>query len=98
MASYTKIGLRPSFLNDLESSMRFVRDADGTLRNYNAFDKDIAVVQFYFKKSTVVQVSISPTFYMHLFRTKVICAQRFPLITDWLCNFLAEKYGQKSCL
>ena len=61
IAAYTKAGLNPSFLNDLESSMRYVLDADGSARTYNAYEKDIAVVQFYFKKSTVVQMGTQAT-------------------------------------
>jgi len=43
------------------------------------------------------QVSISSTFYVCIFHTKVLC-KSFSLVMAWLCNFLAQKYQRKSCL
>ena len=35
--------------------------------SYSPLERDIAKVQVYFKTATVIQVSISPTFYAQLF-------------------------------
>ncbi len=57
-ATYAKTGLSPAFLNGMESSKRSVMEADQSFIKYDAYDKDIAVVQFFYKKSTIIQVSI----------------------------------------
>jgi len=55
-ATYKKTGLRPAFLNGMISNRRYVKEADQSFINYDAYDKDIALVEFYYKKPTIVQM------------------------------------------
>jgi hypothetical protein len=45
----------------MQSSKRKVLEADQTFINYDAYDKDIALVQFYYKKSTIIQMGTQVT-------------------------------------
>jgi hypothetical protein len=48
-------------LNEMESSKRRVMDADFYSIRYDAYEKDIAIVQFYYKKSTIIQLGTQIT-------------------------------------
>jgi amiloride-sensitive sodium channel len=53
----------PSFINRFESSERNYPDDNAFTkmpRTYDAYDKDIAMVQIYFKKSTIFQIGSQP--------------------------------------
>ena len=45
----------------MESSKRRVLEADKSFINYDAYDKDIAMVQFFYKKSTIIQMGTQVT-------------------------------------
>jgi hypothetical protein len=38
----------------METSKRNVKNSDSSFVNYDAYDKDIALVHFYFKKPTII--------------------------------------------
>ncbi len=48
-------------MNEMESSKRRVMDADFYSIRYDAYEKDIAIVQFYYKKSTIIQLGTQIT-------------------------------------
>ena len=45
----------------MESSKRVVKDSNFIQLSYDAYEKDIAIVQFYYKKSTIIQMGTQVT-------------------------------------
>jgi hypothetical protein len=69
------------------SSERFYNLSEENAENisYDAYDKDIAMVQVFFKTATVVQIGSQPRYSMHL-KASHLHTGRFPFPSTNTCQ------------